>query len=512
MEKICVLYFPNTGSSLNWYRAPLGFLSLGASLEEAGYKTVIVDGNCGKESELRLLSILKDHDVIFLGISAMTGVQILDGLQVARSFRELKPDTPIIWGGWHPTLMPQQTIKHDLVDIVVKGLGEENIVKIASCLKNGEPLKGIPGILYKKGGLVEEGPEDKLPFDVNAFPRAAYHLIDVEQYITTDVNSRTLTYISSRGCPYRCGFCAVSTVYKRRWLRQSAERVIDDIEYLIKTYKVNGIRFEDSNFFTNRKRVRVICEELIRRGCNIKWSALARPEELLKYDDELLMLVKESGCNQVLVGSESGDQDALDLITKDNTVEDTIKMVELCNRLDISLLLSYMVGLPVKNCKDVDSTLNVITKLYKEYEFAKRGHEILLFYYTPYPGSALYRLAVDNGLKVPQSFEAWGDWTLNVLHSPWITEAMNKKILKAMDNYAIIRFYVRANQMIFNRTEVLVKEKKYFLLRVALRLINKLFQFRIDNDFFSFPLFRNIYLLVAKSPYVSKIISKMLKA
>ncbi|MFQ5900879.1 MAG: B12-binding domain-containing radical SAM protein, partial [Thermodesulfobacteriota bacterium] len=180
--KICVLYFPNTGLKMNWFRLPLGLITLGACLERAGYKVVIIDGNCEKDGKECLRKILQGQEVLFLGISSMTGHQIFDGLQIAKFFRELKPAIPIIWGGWHPTLIPKQTVEHPLVDIVVKGMGEKTIVAIADKLSGKLSVENIPGVVYKENGRIIDS-EPEFPKNIDEFPRAAYNLMDIEKYV-----------------------------------------------------------------------------------------------------------------------------------------------------------------------------------------------------------------------------------------------------------------------------------------------------------------------------------------
>ncbi|MCK4597144.1 B12-binding domain-containing radical SAM protein [bacterium] len=494
-----ILYFSKIHEKPLWFRIPLGLLSLAAVLHNRGVNVSVIDGNFEKDVWAKIDSAApKDRKFIF-GVSSMTGYQIKDGMEISSYIREKYRDAVIVWGGWHSTLLPGDTLKSELMDMIVIGPGEETIVDLVDAVEKGGGFEGILGIGYKENGKVIINGPRQLP-DVNKLPTLKWDLIDVESYLMHDVSPRTITYISSRGCPYRCGFCAIKTIYMRKWKPLANEHVIEEIKYLKEKYGIDGIRFEDSNFFSSRNRVLQLSEEFIKNDFRLKWSALARPDDLSRYTRDELMLMKRGGMSQVLVGAESADQDALDLIKKDTKVEVLDKLVELCIANDISMILSYMVGFPKTGGKDIDITLNKIADLHSKFPFGEKNNEILLFYYTPYPGSDLYQMAIDKGFKAPDALQEWADLTLNELHAPWITPAQDRKIQKAMKTYGIIKFYIRAAEMLGNVDSTMKLTIKNFIVKMAVKLVAAFYRFRIRNKFYFFPMSRYIFYTFSRIP------------
>lgn len=294
MKKI-VLFRPKTSPDYDYLGLPLSLLGL-ASLLEKDYEIKIVDAPVDRDYLEKVMNSIEG--ALCLGISTMTGYQISEGLEVAKAVKEKHPDIPIIWGGFHPTIFPEQTIQSDYVDIVVRGWGITTFKELVDALANNKPLENIQGITFVQDGKIISTPDR--PFeDINAFPRFPFHLIDdMNRYVAnTEFASRSISYVSSYGCPFRCAFCAENKVSKRRWSGLKPERVVDDIEYLVKNYGINGIAFVDNNFFVDEERVRGICKLLIERNLNIKWGfAEGRAEQLVRYEEDTWELMIKSGC------------------------------------------------------------------------------------------------------------------------------------------------------------------------------------------------------------------------
>ncbi|MEE8373504.1 MAG: radical SAM protein, partial [Dehalococcoidia bacterium] len=368
-----------------------------------------------------------------LGITAMTGYQITAGLKMAGLVKERYPGLPVVWGGRHPTLEPGGTIESSCVDILVRGQGERTFAELADVLARRNSLAGIVGISYKSHGEVFHNPDRPLE-DVNGFPPMPYDLIDVRRSLFTNAYStRALNYISSYGCPFRCGFCSEQTVWQRRWLALGAERMAEEIERLVKDYGVDTIAFSDSEFFIDKERVRLFCQELIRRKLKINWcNANGRMPQLLRYEEDMWRLIVESGCREILVGAESGYQPALDLMQKDMRVEETVAFAEKCREYDIKVVFSMLCGLPWDcdyekteelTATEVRHTLDLADTLIR----TNSRNRIILSSYTPYPGSPLYTRCLEIGLKPPDRLEEWGDWIEQRSTTPWVGSGQTRK-------------------------------------------------------------------------------------
>lgn len=444
--------------------APLSVLAVGSFLTEHGYLVEIHDLRIERDD-----AFIIPPDTLYVGISAMTGFQIRDGLAIARRVRDERGDLRIVWGGWHPTILPEETLAHSLVDVVVIGQGERTAFELAEATRSGADLRDVRGIAFKEDeDVVRTVPQALLTVD--EVPKMDYSLIAVSDHLVHEsaYDVEMITYLGSRGCPHRCGFCAMRTVYDRKWVALPAERLLDETEELIRTYGVNGIYFEDDNFFVNRERAKKICRGMIERNFNVKWTALARADYIVKFDEELLGLMRDAGCIRVLVGAESGSQAMLDLITKDITVDQIVESARLLDASGIEADLSFMVGFP-EDAGEVDVTLDFILKLKRELT----DLSIKLFFYTPFPGSSLYDYAIEHGFQPPRSLEEWADYTMHRINTPWVRGDLQKKL-------TLFRFY-------FSRAYPHSRMSMRGMKGLVRRILSALSRRRLARGSFRFP-------------------------
>jgi radical SAM superfamily enzyme YgiQ (UPF0313 family) len=387
--------------------------------------------------DLEKLVLKESKDALCVGITAMTGYQITDGLRVAKLIKQKNPETPIVWGGWHSSLLPKQTLESPLVDIVVKGQGERTFAELVDALSGSKSLSRIKGLAYKKDGEIFEN-EDRSVEDVNNFPPLPYDLLEIEKYIFDHkhLGSRTIHYVTSYGCPHHCAFCCNSSLAKRRWSGLTAERVLEDVERLVKNYYINGLALVDPNFFVDKERVRKICQGVIDRGLDVRWGDLdGRAKQLADLDDEMWKLMERAGFRVFLVGSESGCQESLDFINKNESVEDTFRFARKCRKHNMKVIFSNLAGLPWNHGlgskerqrridKEIEATIDMIDGLYT----LDNRHRFLFFAYLPYPGTPFYKKALELGFKPPSSLERWGDSHLYARHTPWITKEQEELI------------------------------------------------------------------------------------
>ncbi len=480
-----ILFSPKPHPYTTYRGAPLSLLTISGPLEKAGYNIKIVDAQVDHDYPERIISYLEG--AICLGISSMTGYQIHDGLKVAKLVKEKYPHIKIVWGGFHPSIKPVQTVNDPYVDIVVRGQGEVTFFEVVNCLKDNLSLNNVLGITFKENGKIIENPERPME-DLNNFPPLPYHLIDMEKYIKyTEIGSRTVEYVSSQACPHRCKFCAEPLVFKRKWKGKKAQRVVDEIENLVNNYNVNAIIFSDNNFFANKERIRGICQGFIDRKLNIRWGrANGRTNHLCKFDDDLWDTIKKSGCHSILVGAESGSQDILNLINKDTKVEDTIRLAEICNRYGVRITFSCMIGLP----PDPNNKDNYLDFLDKEFHQTidmidrvlsiSNDNGVLLFVYSPYPGTPLYDLSIENGFREPRSLEEWSGLTLNKKNTPWMPQ-------KYVDLTELLCEYIFKYKTNYQRNRITRTRRFKILYNFLYRILHHTASFRWKYKFFTFP-------------------------
>jgi len=409
-KKNVILIHPKVHQASGYCQVPLGILAVAGPLEQAGYGLVLVDAMVDADYKEKVLNAL--DGAICVGFSCMTGYQIQDGLAIAKLVREKDPGIRMVWGGWHACVAPEQTISHPLVDIVVSGQGETAMAEITRSLEGGLPLDGIKGIYYKENGKVIKNAERPYE-DINGFPPMPYHLVDIEKYLIKgdELGDRVINYISSRGCPFQCGFCAEFKVNKRKWGALTAERVVAELAALAGAYKIDGIIFNDSNFFVDKNRVEAISRGLLEKNVNIKWGkANGHTRHLLNYSDELWRLMYKSGLRSILIGAESGSQGVLDLIKKDCTVEDIERLAVLCKRFGVRIWYSFILGMcPDRLTDGFTQTLDLIKKV----KTIDPASEVLVFSYVAYPGTPLFERARSMGLPQPETLEGWAGFILD---------------------------------------------------------------------------------------------------
>lgn len=445
-KKKVVLFFPPPFPSTRyWQGTPLALLAISRLLDKEGYEVQIISDflqdNYLKET------LRECQDSLCLGISSMTGYQILNGLKAAKLVRKNLPKLPIVWGGWHPSVLPEETLRDENVDIVVRGPGDRAFPEIVHAIEDKGDLAKIPGIAYKNDGKIFLTPPR--PFeDINNFPPLPYHLVDIEKCVSgTEFGKRTIQYISSYGCPHRCGFCVEEIVNKRAWKGLAAERVVEEWEFLVKKYQVDSIASYDTNFFVDKKRVYDICRGLLKKNIKIKWGNVnGRVPHLARFEPEIWEVMERSGCSMILTGAESGWQEALDFITKDAKVDQTYVFAKLCEKYHIKVLYSLLAGLPwspnlseneKKINRELKATLKMVDKIFK----IGNNNRFMFCLYIPYPGSRLFHKALELGLKVPKNLAGWStflqipeDTFEMVINQRWI-ERKQAELIIMLDQY-----------------------------------------------------------------------------
>jgi len=428
MEKNRIILFYPKPAPRGENLVPLNLMAIARMLDPKLYEVEIINATVEKNSMHKVLNKAKEGNLLCIGVTSMTGYQIRDALRLTGQVKKHFPHIPIIWGGYHPTILPLETIKDPTVDIVVRGQGELIFRELVERFSNDFSLDDVQGIVYKtKEGKIKNNPDR--PFtDLNEFPILPWHLVDTHYTIEDQRWGRMIDYYTSQGCPFNCGFCAEPAFCKRQWTGLDAERVVNEIKMLKGKYSLDAIIIRDSNFFVNKERVRKICEGLIREKLLIKLVGVnARVDTLLSYEDELWELLYSAGVRELLVGAESGSQAVLDLINKGIEVEDTLRFFAKATQHNFRVSVSLMSGLPGINHKEeFVSTLNLIDKILKKNYYGVS--ECYIFHYIPYPGSSLYELSKRYGFEPPLSLKGWSRMNLFYPKASWIEKECRKYV------------------------------------------------------------------------------------
>jgi magnesium-protoporphyrin IX monomethyl ester (oxidative) cyclase len=417
-----------------WTNIPIGILSIGTYINDNGYDVDIIDCRIHKKSEI--LPIIKSKirkDTICVGFSMMT-MQIGHGLELIDHIKK-KYHLPILVGGIHGTLFPEQTISEKNIDYVIVGEGELSVIELLKVLdKNHEhhktvKLENISGLCYKKGSKFQNA-INKVgqPLSVELLPFPKYELLgDMEVYITrkfyladgTFFTTRTIDLHTSRGCPYQCTFCINTLPCFKKWRSKNLEDILAHIDYVVKKYKIDFIWFMDDFFFGRLDRVKAILEHIVNKKHKLRWEATIRANIFSEHlvNDSMLKLMKKSGCYSLGMGFESGANRILEKIKKSITTKNIIHAVKQCKKYDIMPRGSFICGFPTETKKEVLMTGELILTLKKIYP---KG-----IYYSPgilrpYPGAELYRECLTYGFVEPKTLREWAskDFNFGLYMSP----------------------------------------------------------------------------------------------
>lgn len=407
-----LLYNPRGESHI----LPLALVHIGSMLPE--FDVQIIDGRIELTPEATV-SELSDHAVC-LGVTVLTGKPILDALRASRAAKRRNPKLVVVWGGWHPSLLPEQCLASPAVDVCVSGQGEETFREIVLKLAAGESLDGIAGIAFKRDGVVVKNPPR--PFqDVNGFPRADFGLIDMEKYFVHR-GARRLDYCSSQGCPFECSFCADPMVYQQRWSGLSPARVVSEIAEHKTRHRLDQVFFNDDNFFTDLKRTEAIARGLIDGQVGVQWFGTGRADLLKRMTPAQFALMRESGCYKVNVGAESGSPELLKTIKKGTLVEEVLETAEKLDRAGIGARFSFIAGFPNEPAASLADTYRTVKALRK----INGGFETPIYFYAPYPGTELSERMPALGFEAPKKLEDWEHVDLDHSIGPWISEPVRK--------------------------------------------------------------------------------------
>jgi radical SAM superfamily enzyme YgiQ (UPF0313 family) len=395
---------------------PLALVHVGSMLP--GREVVIVDGRIHADAEARVAALAKQ--ALCLGVTVLTGAPILDALKVSRAARSAHPGLPVLWGGWHPSLLPEQCLASGVVDACVNGQGERTFEDAVTALEDGRGIDEVAGLVFARGGRIVKNPAR--PFeDVNRFPRAEFRLLDLERYFAFR-GVRRLDYCSSQGCPFECSFCADPMVYKQRWSGLRAERVVDELREHVERYRLTEVFFNDDNFFTDLRRTEAICRGLLDAGVRIRWFGTGRGDLLRRLNREQLELLRDSGCYKVNVGAESGSPELLAQIKKGTLVEEVLETAEKLHSVGIGARFSFIAGFPQEPQESLADTYRAVKALRRiDGEF-----ETPIYFYAPYPGTELAERMPAIGFRAPERLEDWEHVDLDHSIGPWISEPVRK--------------------------------------------------------------------------------------
>ncbi|WP_321491591.1 B12-binding domain-containing radical SAM protein [uncultured Desulfobacter sp.] len=424
---------------------PLGLAYIGAVLEKGGYDVSILDALIeGFDREERVSSEkirvgLSSSDIENLvrraspdvvGISSMFTSQRKNVHELAGIVKKVNPKIPVIIGGAHPTAVPDALLEDSNIDVLVMGEGENTIIPLLECIENGRDFSNLDGVAYRdsQGRFVFQ-PKTSYIRDLDSIPFPARHLLPMEKYFSVGIRhggygkgKRSISIITSRGCPYRCNFCTAHKVFTRRPRLRSAENVLTEINQAIKAYNIDEIFFEDDQLLSKRSRILELLDGL--RKFELLWDTPNGVSPWL-LTDEVLKKMRESGCYRVNLAVESGSQDVLkNMINKPVHLEKVPKVVQSIRKFGMTPGMFIVAGNIGRE------RVETLEEVRESFQFARKvrifPHVSIL---TAYPGAEVLSIAEEKGYLVP-GFD-WDNLVINKpqLQTPEWTPAQLKRVV-----------------------------------------------------------------------------------
>ena len=408
---------------------PLGLLSIAAFLEEKGIPVEVMDCYGAPSTiEQHTADILaRNPDVV--GFSCTTS-SFLEGYAIAERVKEQRPDIRIVFGGAHAcTVGPSLLDSFPALDFLVIGEGE---VTFAELMSSGfRDMAAIPGIGFRQNGKgILSSVRENIP-DLDSLPFPAYHLLpDFPRRYNLPLFSYpkapNTSIISSRGCPYQCSYCDRS-VFSSGFRFNSPEYIVEHLCYLHQNFGIRHVFFYDDLFTFDRARVERFCTLMEEKQVPVGFNCIARLEHV---DEELLSLLKRSGCWQVNFGIESGDPEILSKHRKLYELDQVGKKLAMVKDAGMRVKGLFMMGFTGETEESIQRTIR--------YALTLPLDEINVTKFTPFPGAPVYRTIREFG-------EFSEDWpSMNCLNFVFIPHGMTRERLEELYNEFISRFYRRS--------------------------------------------------------------------
>lgn len=389
---------------------PLGLCYIAGYLQNHGYEdvTVLDARSLSKDRVIRvgnralygltdeeIEDYVKKIDPDIVGISCMYTAYSGDAHRVARIIKDMDQSIPLVMGGAHASTFPELVLKDNNIDFVAHLEGEQTFLELVRCLEKKGDVSTVQGISFMKDGALHKNPERPFIDDLDTIPMPARHLIDIDLYLDNKpgpfaMRAPSTTFITSRGCPQSCVFCTIKSVWGDMNFRaRSPKNVVDELEHLHREYGIREFYWMDDAAGTTKKRLIDICDEIIARKLDIKWTT---PNGIAHWylDEKVLDKMKAAGCYRVTFGIESGNVETRKYLGKPFGLDQATRMLAHANKIGMWTICTFIMGFPFETEEDIDETIDYA---------CKSGTDLAIFYLLcPHPGTDVYEDFSEEGL------------------------------------------------------------------------------------------------------------------
>lgn len=468
MTKVMLIHPPGTvyGTGLLKPSIPMGLLYISSYLKSKKVEVLFLDCLAGDldrvekrgkgrrygMSSKSIIRKIKEFNPDIVGIGNMFTAYFDDVIETAGLVKSVNSKIKVVVGGSHVSVDPIEVIKNKSIDIAVFGEGEETMWEI---VKNKKDLSQIKGIVYRKGKKIVKNEPRELIKNLDLLPYPDWKILDYSKYVMgSDFNMRKPVFplISSRGCPGHCLYCSVNAVWQHRWRGRSAVSVVNEMEYLIKDFGAREFAFQDDSVSVDKKRLEEICDVMIKRKLDVKWTT---PNGIAHWTltKALLKKMKRAGCYRITFGIESGDPELRRWVGKPYSLDQAKDLTQYANSLGYWTLATNIIGFPYETQENIDNT----------FKFALKSDVDLAFF---------FRLGLRPGTQIFEIFKKEG-WLIKDKHLMFSEDAT----------------FQTKN---FSGKEIVTIQKKLYRNFLFRRWLNPLSIFRILNKIRSMEDFRYI--------------------
>lgn len=411
---ILLLNPPHTaiGSRMaNEHLPPLGLLSIGGPLIDAGHRVELLDADYSNMPLETIISavLLHDPDIVMMGHSGSTSAQPTIEL-LAEEIKRYVPEIKIVIGGVFPTYHWQEILTHcSAIDFIVAGEGEQIALDLCQSIANGESLRRVKGIAYRRKGIAVKNEAAPIIQDLDAY-RIGWELMGNYHY-TYWGKKKAVVIQFSRGCPYPCTYCGQSLFWKK-WRNRDPQKLADELEMLHREFGVEVINFADENPATNKREWKRFLEALIAKNIGLILVGSVRADNIVR-DADILPLYKKAGFERFLLGIENYDAVVLEKIQKAGSVSKDMEAIQLLRKHAILSMATYVVGFGDEKLRDFYNSYKQL-RLYDP-------DQIQMLYVTPHHWTPYFNEIKD--AKVIQPDQRKWDYKHQVLETknlrPW---------------------------------------------------------------------------------------------
>jgi anaerobic magnesium-protoporphyrin IX monomethyl ester cyclase len=434
----------------------LGLGYLASCLKQAGHEVKILDAlRDGLSAEHVVKAVQADQPDI-VGVTVLTLFY-----KEARSLVRLLKQTcscKVAIGGHHVTALPEASLTETTADFAVIGEGEQTIVHLASELEGSARFEDVKGLAYRRNGSVVRNEPRPFIDNLDDIPFPQWDLIGLDRY--PPISHGTIHHrfpnapiITTRGCPYRCTFCAARRTAGTKLRKRSAGNVADEMEMLYRDFGIKEFHFEDDNFAFEKQHAYGICEELLRRDIRVEWSC-PNGVRVDTLDDELLAIMKRSGCYMLALGIESASQHILDRVGKKLNIDAVPETVRRMRAHSILSMGFFILGLPGETEKTARETIEFAKKT--DFDFVKFTHLV------PLPGTEIFDELTEAGYD-PEQFSGSHLMSEAVLR----TEFLSAHDLTRLQKKAHREFYFRPRVFLRSLARIRWGQWRYLFARLV---------------------------------------------